>query len=146
MKCADYEEQLMMKQQLADARPDIEGYSEPSEITVSKFGNFAERRVPFGHPSSAGKNSFMQSAFTNKLSESSRGTVALNGPFAENMHQSVSLPISAMTRDTRRSNAVSSQHSHSHEQDQIANRRFTSMQTKSNQLARERSQQMNGRQ
>ena len=46
--------------------------SAPSDITASKFGGFAERRVPIGHPSS-GKSNAMASAFTNKLSESSYG-------------------------------------------------------------------------
>ena len=68
MKCAEYEEQLEFRTEAGQVKPNIDAYSDTSEITVSKFGGFAERRVPIGHPSSNGKSSIMQSAFTNKLS------------------------------------------------------------------------------
>ena len=85
-----------LEDQLEDAteeysRPHIDAILEPSEITVSeitvsKFDGFAERRVPFGHPSSNGKSNIMQSAFSNKLSESSRGAPRMNSNFTSNMH------------------------------------------------------------
>ena len=64
LKCVDYEDQLVARTEFDSA---------PSDITASKFGGFAERRVPMGHPSSNGKSNIMASAFTNKLSESSYG-------------------------------------------------------------------------
>ena len=146
-KCAEYEEQLSEeRKQPRDQRPDIEAVSEHSEFTVSRFGTFAERRVPPGHPSSTGKSSIMRSAFTNKLSESSRGASALTGTLAENLRArqatGPSTATSAVTRETlRRGSGAASHQSGSAGRDQLAHRRFTNAQTKSNQLARLRSHQ-----
>ena len=107
--------------------------SAPSDITASKFGGFAERRVPIGHPSSNGKSNVMASAFTNKLSESSYG--------GTNRLTTANLQSTAMSRDTHHSRASS------HNRDQF--RQFGNMQSKQSTLSRqprERSENRHARQ